>query len=416
MTPNAGIKSRHCCRTIHPFSMSETPFNIAIPNEKLALLRQKLALTTFPDELEGSGWEYGVPLPDMRRLVEKWKNGFDWRAQEAQLNSELPQFTRDIEVNGYGTLNIHYVHKKSAVAGAIPLLFVHGWPGSFLEARKLAPLLAQGTGDFPAFHLVALSIPGFGFSQGPGTKGFDLDQYAEVGNKLMLALGYNEYVTQGGDLGFPITCRIAKLYGRKHSKAWHTNTPIGAPPEAGTAPALTAREEERLAKNASFFKRGTGYAHLQKNQPQTLGYSLADSPVGLLAWIYEKLVDWSDEYPWSDDEVLTWISIYWFSRAGPTASLRIYFEAENRNFDAIFAVTKPTPTIPLGISHFPNDGIVFPKSWTRAVGNVVFDGEHESGGHFAAYERPQELANDLRKMFGKSGPAFGVVHGKSGYA
>ncbi|KAJ7130299.1 Alpha/Beta hydrolase protein [Mycena epipterygia] len=396
--------------------MSETPFNIAIPDEKLALLGQKLGLTTFPDELEGSGWEYGVPLKDVRRLVEKWKTGFDWRAHEAQINSELPQFTRDIEVNGHGTLNIHYVHKKSTVVGAIPLLFVHGWPGSFLEARKLAPLLTTGTAHFPAFHLVALSIPGYGFSQGPNTKGFDLDQYAEVGNKLMLALGYNEYVTQGGDLGMPITSRIAKLYGGKNIKAWHTNSPIGAPPEAGTAPALTPKEEERLAKNGLAFRLGMGYLRQQQTQPQTLGYSLADSPVGLLAWIYEKLVNWSDEYPWSDDEILTWISIYWFSRAGPTASLRVYFEAENRNFDAIFTASEPTPTIPLGLSHFPNDFIGFPRSWTHHMGNVVFERSHDSGGHFAAYEAPQDLADDLRKMFGKGGPAFGVVAGKTGYA
>jgi hypothetical protein len=176
--------------------MTETPFNIAIPDAKLALLHQKLKLSTFPDELEDSGWEYGVPLKDMRRLVEKWENGFNWKAHEAQINSELPQFTRDIEVEGHGTLNIHYVHKKSAVAGAIPLLFVHGCelfyipspphsqrnsgPGNFLEARKLAPLLTVGTSDIPAFHLVAPSLPGYGFSQGPSTKGFDLNQYVEV--------------------------------------------------------------------------------------------------------------------------------------------------------------------------------------------------------------------------------------------
>ncbi|KAJ6563938.1 Alpha/Beta hydrolase protein [Mycena capillaripes] len=396
--------------------MSETPFNIAIADEKLALLHRKLELTTLPDELEDSGWEYGVPLTAVRRLVERWKDGFDWRTQETQINSELPQFTRDIQVDGHGSLNIHYVHKKSAVVSAIPLLFVHGWPGSFLEARKLAPLLTTGSADFPAFHLVALSLPGYGFSEGPRTKGFDLNQYAEVGNKLMLALGYDQYVTQGGDLGFPITCRIAKLYGGKHVKAWHTNMPIGAPPETGTTPALTAKEEERLVKNAAFFQRGTGYLRQQMTQPQTLGYSLADSPAGLLAWIYEKMVNWSDDYPWSDDEVLTWISIYWFSRAGPTASLRVYFEAENHNFEAIFAVSHPTPTIPLGISHFVKDTIGFPKSWTRVIGNVVFDGEHESGGHFAAYERPQDIVNDLRKMFAKDGPVFGAVPGKSGYA
>ncbi|KAF7369301.1 hypothetical protein MVEN_00258000 [Mycena venus] len=386
--------------------MSETPFNIAIPDEKLALLHRKLELTTLPDELKDSGWEYGVPLTAVRRLVERWKDGFDWRKQEAQINSELPQFTRDIQIDGHGSLNIHYVHKKSAVASAIPLLFVHGWPGSFLEARKLAPPIDNGGPSILQRSIWShLVFPATDFLKDPVPKGL-----------IWITLGYDQYVTQGGDLGFPITCRIAKLYGGKHVKVWHTNMPIGAPPETGTAPALTAKEEERLAKNAAFFKHGTGYLRQQMTQPQTLGYSLADSPAGLLAWIYEKMVNWSDDYPWSDDEVLTWFSIYWFSRAGPTASLRVYFEGENRNFEAIFAVSHPTPTIPLGISRFVNDTMGFPKSWTRVIGNVVFDREHESGGHFAAYERPQDIADDLRKMFAKDGPVYGAVPGKSGYA
>ncbi|KAJ7721953.1 Alpha/Beta hydrolase protein [Mycena maculata] len=395
--------------------MTEFPFEISIPDEKLVLLQKKLEVTRLPDELEDSGWAYGVPLEDVRRLLERWKTGYDWRKHESQLNSELPQFTRDIHVDGHGTLNIHYIHKTSEVATAIPLLFIHGWPGSFLEARKLLPLLTkpEGSVNVPKFHVVAMSIPGFGFSQSPRTKGFRLEQYAEVGNKLMLALGYDEYVTQGGDWGFPITCRIAKMYGGTYSKAWHTNMPIGDVPESTTEPALTGKEKAGLERTSWFRRASVGYLMQQSTQPQTLGYSLSDSPVGLLAWIYEKLVTWSDAYPWEDDEVLTWISIHWFSRAGPTASLRIYFEAD---INTAFSVPEPRPTIPLGLSHFPKDILVFPQSWTRDMGNVVFQQEHESGGHFAAYERPEYLADDLRKMFGKGGPAFGVVSGKTGYA
>ncbi|KAJ7778823.1 Alpha/Beta hydrolase protein [Mycena maculata] len=377
-------------------------------HKKLALLHQKLALTTFPDELEDTGWKYGAPLADVRRLVERWGN---------------------CDVDRHGTSNIHYVHMKSAVAGAIPLLVVHGWPGSFLEVRKLAPLLIEGTTDLPAFHLVALSVPGYGFSQRPSTKGFDFDQYAEVIGNRSLALRTSRIIFRTPQ----ITSRMAKLYGGTHIKAWH----------AAVMAHLRKTEKERLAKNALFLSRGLGYARQQSTQPQTLGYSLADSPVGLLAWIYEKLVRWADEYPWTDDEanagvVLTWVSIYWFSRAGPTASLRVSFEGANRNFDAMFAVSRPPPTIPLGISHFPKDVLVFPRrcvsishtfpelnhaieycikcvSWTRVIGNIVFDGEHESGGHFAAYEKPEELVDDLRKMFGKGGLTFGVVDGRSGY-
>ncbi|KAJ7863481.1 Alpha/Beta hydrolase protein [Mycena olivaceomarginata] len=392
--------------------MAESPFKISIPDALLDRLRQKLALTTLPDELEGAGWEYGVPLADVKRLVARWSNGYDWRLHEAQLN-KLPQFTRPISVDGHGTLTIHYIHQRSAVPGAIPLLFVHGWPGSFLEARKIVPLLSEKSQDHPSFHVVVLGLPGYGFSEGPSTKRV---RYASVGVKLMLALGYDEFVTQGGDWGFAITRTIAQLYGGKHSKAWHTNFLIlNAPPADQSATELTAKEQEGLARNEVFHQRGSGYSREQSTQPQTLGYALADSPVGLLAWVYEKLVNWTDAYPWDDDEVLTWISVFWFSRAGPAASLRIYFEAGNRNLGKAYISTSP-PAIPLGVSYFPKELLVFPKSWTRKIGNIVFERDHDSGGHFAAYEKPNELVDDLRQMFGKKGPAFGVVSGKSGYA
>ncbi|KAJ7196521.1 Alpha/Beta hydrolase protein [Mycena pura] len=395
--------------------MSESPFKISVPDALLERLHKKLELADLPDELDGAGWEYGVPLADVKRLVARWCNGYDWRAHEAQINAALPQFTRPISVDGHGTLEIHYVHQPSAVAGAIPLLFVHGWPGSFLEARKIVPLLVKKSVDHPSFHVVVLGLPGFGFSQGASKPGFDMAQYAEVGNKLMLALGYDEYVTQGGDWGLAITRTIAELYGGKHSKAWHTNLIIGTPPADPAQAELTPKEQAGLAHTMKFRERGSGYSKQQSTQPQTLGYALSDSPVGLLAWIYEKLVTWTDGYPWEDDEVLTWISVYWFSREGPAASLRIYFEAGNRNFDKVFR-PDTYPTIPLGLSHFPKDLAVLPKSWTRGIGNIVFEREHDNGGHFAAYEKPNELVGDLRQMFGRQGPAFGVVTGRSGYA
>jgi len=280
-------------------------------------------------------------------------------------------------------------------------------------------LLSQKSADHPSFHVVVLGLPGFGFSEAPSTKGFDMAQYAEVGNKLMLALGYNEYVTQGGDWGFAITRVISLVYGEKHSKAWHTNFVIGGPPPDGSQATeeYTPKELAALARSEWYHGRGSGYAAEQSTQPQTLGYALADSPVGLLAWIYEKLVVWTDDYPWDDDEVLTWVSVFWFSRAGPAASLRIYFEAGNRNLSKAFtaALWDPKSRIPLGLSHFPADVLVFPRSWSRGLGNIVFEGEHDSGGHFAAYEKPEELVDDLRKMFGRDGPAFGVVSGQPGY-
>ncbi|KAK0196284.1 Alpha/Beta hydrolase protein [Armillaria mellea] len=386
----------------------EVPFKISILDEKLKLLQQKLALVTFPDELEDSGTKYGAPLKDIQRLVARWKDGFDWRAQEAALNAELPQFTRDID--------------KSQVEGAVPLLFVHGWPGSFIEVRKILPLLTASSSEHPSFHVVALSLPGYGFSEASKKQSFRLAQYAEVANKLMLALGYNEYVTQGGDWGAFITRKIAHIYGGKHSKAWHTNMPWPwSHPPTIRYPLLyvqhlltpyTAAEKAGLERAEWFRAKGSGYVAEHSTQPQTLGYSLADSPVGLLAWIFEKLVNWADEYPWDDDEVLTWVSIYWFSTSGPTASIRIYSEA----FDALDIPTiGAKPAIPHGLSYFPKELEDVPRIWNHVNGNVVFESEHTSGGHFAAHEKPQELVDDVRKMFGKGGPAFGVVPGRTGY-
>ncbi|KAF9046361.1 Alpha/Beta hydrolase protein [Panaeolus papilionaceus] len=399
----------------------ETPFRINIPDAVIQSLKAKLALTTFPDELDEAGWTYGVPLANFKRLVARWQDGYDWRKHEKQINDELPQFRRTINVDGFGDLGIHYVHQKSTVKNAIPLLFVHGWPGSFLEVRKILPLLTRASAEHPGFHVVALSLPNFGFSDGPSKKGFAMKQYAEVGNKLMLSLGYQEYVTQGGDWGHMITKQIASTYGDKYVKAWHSNfprpEPFNQPPTfkgstrrwlADKLSSYTPRELEGLKRTEWFTAQGRGYYAEQSTQPQTLGYSLADSPAGLLAWIYEKLVNWTDSYPWEDDEVLTWVSVYWFSKAGPAASVRIYYEYVN------MPVPTAPPTIPRGLSFFPRELILVPKVWLWGP-DLVFQADHESGGHFAAHERPNDLVDDLRKMFGKGGPAYKVVKGKSGY-
>ncbi|KAL0958909.1 hypothetical protein HGRIS_014227 [Hohenbuehelia grisea] len=402
--------------------MTERPFTIAIAEEQLLLLQAKLDLTVFPDELDDAGWQYGVPLAEIKRLTAYWRNGYDWRKHEADLNRELSQFNRQIDIDNQETIDIHYTHQKSEVASAIPLLFIHGWPGSFIEARNILPVLTAPPPGQPGFDVVAFSLPGFGFSEAPKKKGFQIQHYAEVGHKLMLALGYNEYVTQGGDWGALITRKICCDYGGTHAKAWHTNMAIfGRPPHPLYEPIssllhaitpYTDFEKHSLDRAKWFEEFGSGFYAVQKTRPQTLGYSLADSPVGLLAWIYEKLVLGTDNYAWTDDEVLTWISIYCFSRAGPAASLRIYYEVESSGgFTAV-----PTPKVPIGFSFFPEEFGGVPRSWLRREGNVVFEAEHTRGGHFAAYERPGDLASDLRKMFGMGGPAFGVVPGKTGYA
>ncbi|KAL0567893.1 hypothetical protein V5O48_014100 [Marasmius crinis-equi] len=384
-----------------------TEFKISVPDSEILHLKKKLELTRLPDEIDQAGWDYGAPLSDIKRLVERWKGGYDWRKYEKELNDELPQFTRDIEVDGHGVLNIHYVYKKSEAKGAIPLLFVHGWPGSFIEVRKILPLLTAAQEGQPNFDVVAVGLPGYGFSEGTKKKGFGIPKYAEVGHKLMLALGYNEYVTQGGDWGAVITQEMASTYGPTHIKAWHSNMPLAeAPSEAQDE--LSAEDKACLDRIKWYRTKGNGYFIEQATQPQTVGYSLADSPVGLLAWIYEKLIVWSDGYTWEDDEVLTWISIYWFSRSGPAATVRTYYEHRPEEMKST------PPSIPFGASYFPKEILASPVRWLKSH-NLVFHARHPKGGHFAAHEVPELLVGDLRKMFGKGGPAFGVVNGRDGY-
>lgn len=239
----------------------------------------------------------------------------------------------------------------------------------------------------------------------------------------MLALGYTKYVTQGGDWGYFITRTIDRAYP-KHCVASHFNMAIPTFPKP-SQPLLflkfmftpfTSDERARLEQAKKFQEEGMGYLKVQSTKPQTIGYSQADSPVGLLAWIYEKLLSWSDDYPWTDDEILTWVSIYSFSRAGPAAPSRIYYEAiygdPNRT---MFTLHKWVAGVKLGFSYFPKEITNMPKLWAKTMGPVVLQSEHEQGGHFAAWERPEALVSDLRAMFGKSGGAYGVVKGRSGY-
>lgn len=404
---------------------SVKPFKISVPDSDIDRLKQKLSLATFPQDVDFSGsWDYGAPLEDIKRLAAYWQDGFDWRAAESRLNAELPQFSTVVPVDGFGDIDVHFVHQRSDRPGGIPLLFCHGWPGSFLEVVKILPLLTRppAAGDHrgqPSFHVVAPSLPNFGFSGRVTKAGFGPPQHAEVCHRLMLRLGYDRYATQGGDWGYAVT----RLMGARHPRhvlASHLNfvrvaeapaAPAAAPGPAGRAgrAVLPYSEAERrgLARTAWFRRAGLGYNLEQSTRPHTIGFALADSPVALLAWVYEKLHDWTHEYPWTDDEVLTWISIYAFSTAGADASVRIYYE--NMNGGAGSQGDGYNGAVPLGLSYFPFDLIVPPSAWGRTLGPVVFEKRHEDGGHFAAYERPEKLADDLRTMFGKGGGAESVV-------
>ncbi|KKY25269.1 putative protease s8 tripeptidyl peptidase [Phaeomoniella chlamydospora] len=439
-----------------------TPKNtISFPKEGIQELKQRLSFAKFPDQFEntdGDDWSFGPPLAELKALVAYWKDEFDWKKVEAGLN-KLPNYITPIDVEGFGALDIHceyhtstldfrekfpiadvrtVVHYVSPVEDAIPLLFSHGWPGSFLEVQKLIPLINSGNGQ-PAFHVVAPSLPNFGFSSGVSRKGFSMDKYAETLHKLMLKLGYNKYVTQGGDWGFQVTRSIGLLYP-DHCKASHVNLVLAKQPQWTKNPLLTLRhtfqpystyEEHGRDRTEWFDTEGMAYNKLHSTKPQTISYALSDSPVSLLAWIYEKLRDWTDNYPWTPEEILTWISIYWFSTAGPAASVRIYYEATHSGVK----LREPPPSSPasskwilgeprlreyiphvkLGVAHFPREINLVPKTWAATLGPVVLQSEHLEGGHFAAWEHPEKLVEDLRKMFGKGGSCFGIVEGKTGY-
>ncbi|KAH9056295.1 alpha/beta-hydrolase [Lactarius vividus] len=366
-----------------------SPFEIAVPDDALALLKRKLDDTRLPDEVVNAA---------------EWKDGYDWRTHERKLNA-LPRFTRTIAVDGFGELDVHYVHRR-----APPRVPSHccsstashmcAVPGCFLEATKVLPLLTAVSADHPSFHVVAPSLPGYAWSEGVLKKGFNAKHYAELFNKLMISLGYTEY----------LTLTAASLYGPKHVKASYTNFPICELATFGNPIVLlqclissfTSRERDAAAISQNSFKNGMGYFREQATKSQTLGFSLADSPI----CSHGYMRSWS---------LLTWISIYWFSRAGPAASVRIYYEIG----DAVIGF--PQSTVPVGLSFFPKEFARFPKPrhtagiLLRSEGKIVFESDHEVGGHFAAYQQPEALVGDLRKMFGKSGPAASVVSGCDGY-
>ncbi|CAG8948915.1 hypothetical protein HYFRA_00002042 [Hymenoscyphus fraxineus] len=394
------------------------PFIFDITQSDKDKLLQKLDDSVFPDELDEVGWEYGTPLADVKRLAAYWRKDFDWESMENKIKS-LPNYTSTIEVEGFEPLDIHFLHMRSGNDDAIPLLFLHGWPGSFMEVERLLPFLINDDKmKGVTFHVVAPSLPNHVFSSGVSKRGFGLGQYAETCHKLMINLGYEQYASVGGDWGSSITRVMSQLYPQS-LKACYLNLVPSTPPSPTRPWAFipfivrhilnmyTPAEQAGLARSQEFQKTGMGYFQEQNTKPQTIGYALSDSPVGLLAWMYEKMRDWTDEYPWTDEEVCTWVSLYWFSKAGPAASLRLYYESTRGKFPA--QAGGYVPHVKLGLAYFPKEIFRLPKAWGSSLGNVVFEHEHDKGGHFAAWERPEAVAEDLKVMFGDGGGANGVV-------
>jgi pimeloyl-ACP methyl ester carboxylesterase len=372
------------------------PFRINVPDTVLKDLAERLARTRFPSEIEQSGWEYGANLAYLKELVAYWRTTFNWREQERRLN-QLPQFTTTID-----GVTIHFVHQRSSQAGALPLVMIHGWPGSFFEFTKVIGPLTEptkfGGAAADAFHVVALSLPGYGFSGKPRTSGFSPARIAHVVAQLMARLGYARYAAQGGDWGAAIVRQLG-LVDREHLIGLHSNmcvanAPPGPNPNDGVPETEITRVQAAQARSANEL----GYFQIQSTRPMTLGYGLNDSPVGLAAWIVEKFRAWSDsdgnvEKKFTKDELLTNVMIYWVTETAPS-SVRIYFE--NR----VDAGLSGRVEVPFACARFPREMFaIVPTKWVEAQYNLQQLTDMPRGGHFAALEEPQLLVEDVRKFF-----------------
>jgi pimeloyl-ACP methyl ester carboxylesterase len=374
------------------------PFRVAVDDAVLRDLKERLARTRFPDQVEEAGWDYGVELSYMKNLVGYWRDKYDWRAQERKLN-ELPQFVTEID-----GLPIHFVHQRSKEKDALPLVIIHGWPGSFYEFHKIiGPLtdpVAHGGKAEDAFHVVCPSLPGFGFSGKPRAPGWSVSRMSEVVAKLMARLGYTRYGAQGGDWGAGVA-RWLGNYDSEHVVGIHLNFLPGGPPAGLKDPneGVPQAEIDRMKRRAKELENQRAYGAIQGTRPQTLGYALNDSPAGLAAWVIDKFWAWSDhggklEKSFSKDELLTNVMIYWVTQT-PASAARIYYERQ------FHTGGRKGGRVPVGCALFPKEINVPPRKWVEAQLNVVHWTEMPRGGHFAALETPDLLVQDVRAFFGK---------------
>lgn len=373
-----------------PDGAAVVPFTIDVPDAVLGDLRERLQAARFPDELRDADWDYGVSLPYLRELVEYWRDGFDWRAQEARLN-RFDQFTTNID-----GLDIHFIHQRSPRADALPLLVLNGWPSSIDEYYKVIEALADpaaaGGADADAFHVVIPAMPGYGFSGKPREGGFDTYRMADFWVTLMARLGYARYGVHGSDWG----AAVARWVARKDTDR------VAGLHLVGCEGVL--RSAVPLGRPADMVADGFGYVEIQSTRTQTLGYGLHDSPVGLAAWIVEKYHGWSDhqgnvEQAYTKDELLTNVMIYWVTGSITSAS-RLYYE--NRH-----APQRPTDpiTVPTGCAGFVEryDQRTRTGQEARQAAeqryNIVRWTDMPRGGHFPALEAPDLWLDDVRAFF-----------------
>jgi microsomal epoxide hydrolase len=378
-----------------------SPFQIAIPDEAIADLNRRLENTRIPDQIDDTSWEYGTDVSYLEELIQYWRDDFDWREQETMLN-QFDQYTTDVD-----GLEMHFIHQRSENPDAIPLMIVHGWPGSVSEFTKIiGPLtdpVAHGGELSDSFHVIAPSLPGFGFSGIPSEPGYSPEKIAHVLAALMEKIGYQQYAIAGGDWGAIINRYLAHNYPDRLI-GLHSNMVLAGPP-ADEEQRARVGEEENTARveRGAYMQNERAYQQIQGTKPQTLGYGLNDSPAGLAAWIVEKFHGWTDmpqgadgylDNHFSKDELLTNISIYWFTQT-ITSSTRIYYEnSKNPVQNPITYIDVPT-----GASIFPAEIFITPRAWAEAAYDIRHWTVMPQGGHFAALEEPQLYLNDLRDFF-----------------
>jgi pimeloyl-ACP methyl ester carboxylesterase len=369
------------------------PFKAHVPDSVLIDLRRRLADTKWPDQLPGTTWEYGADINKVRELAEYWQNGYDWRAQEAKIN-RFDQFTTEIDGQ-----QIYFIHQRSPRPDAIPLLLIHGWPGSIVEFLALIePLTNPKDSHSPAFHVIVPSLPGFGFSGPTTTRGWDPQRMAKALVVLMDRLGYSKYGIQGGDWGSEIARDMA-YQAPAHVIGLHLNLITADPPNREAIAQMSDPERRRY----SYFSREeSSFFSLQATEPQTLAYALTDSPVGWLAWMiarFQLLTDNNGDFltAVNRDTFLTDVTLYWATGTVGSA-MRIY--REHRLSGGEMA-PQPRLETPVAYADFPKEVFACPVSWITQTYNVVQRTEMPKGGHFAALEQPDLLLNDVRKFFGE---------------